>query len=74
MSTLLFGGIQYRNWLRQYATRLIALFNGPNLSRRTMALETSQPPTEMSTRDLPGGKGRQAHKADNYIAICELTV
>jgi hypothetical protein len=33
----------------------IRLFNLPNPSRRTMALESTQPPTEMSTRNLSGG-------------------
>jgi hypothetical protein len=28
----------------------------------------------MSTRNLPGGKGRPACKADNLTAICEPTV
>jgi hypothetical protein len=30
--------------------------------------------TEMSTRNLPGGKGRSARKADNLTAICEQIV
>jgi hypothetical protein len=30
-----------------------------------MALGSTQPLIEMSTRNLPGGKGRSAHKADN---------
>jgi hypothetical protein len=30
--------------------------------------------TEMSTRNLPGGKGRLARKADNLTAICEPIV
>jgi hypothetical protein len=36
-----------------------------------MALESTQPLTEISTRNLPGGKGRSARKADNLTAICE---
>jgi hypothetical protein len=28
----------------------------------------------MSTRNLPGGKGRPARKTDSLTAICELTV
>jgi hypothetical protein len=36
-----------------------------------MALGSTQPVTEMSTRNLPGGKGRPARKADNLTAICE---
>jgi hypothetical protein len=39
-----------------------------------MALELTQPLTEMSTRNLAGGKGRPARKADNLIAICEPIV
>jgi hypothetical protein len=35
-----------------------------------MALGSTQPLTEMSTRNVPGGKGlRQARKANNLIAI-----
>jgi hypothetical protein len=29
---------------------------------------------EMSTKNLSGGKGRPAHKADNLTAICEPIV
>jgi hypothetical protein len=43
----------------------------PNPSSRTMALWSTQPLTEMSTRNLPGGKGRPACKADNLTAICQ---
>jgi hypothetical protein len=39
-----------------------------------MALGTTQPLMEMSTRNLPGDKGRPAHKADNLTATCESTV
>jgi hypothetical protein len=48
-------------------------FNLPNLSGRTMALGvlgSTQPLTEMSTRNLPGGKRRPARRADNLAAIC----
>jgi hypothetical protein len=30
----------------------------PNPSRRTMALGSTRPLAEMSTRNIPGGKGR----------------
>jgi hypothetical protein len=33
---------------------------------------STQPLTEMSTRNLPGGKGRPMRKADKLTAICEL--
>jgi hypothetical protein len=36
-----------------------------------MALGSTQPVTEMSTRNLPGGKGRPARKAVNLTAVCE---
>jgi hypothetical protein len=39
-----------------------------------MALESTQPLTNMSARNLPGGKGRQAHEDDNLTAICEPIV
>jgi hypothetical protein len=39
-----------------------------------MAPESNQPLTEMSIRNLPGGKERPARKADNLTAICEMTV
>jgi hypothetical protein len=39
-----------------------------------MALGSNQPLTEVSTRNLPGGKGRPARKADNLTAICEPIV
>jgi hypothetical protein len=41
---------------------------------RTMTLGSTQSLTEMSTRNLPGGKGRPASKADNLTAFCELIV
>jgi hypothetical protein len=37
-----------------------------------MALGSTQPLTEMSTKNLPGGKrGRPAREADKLAAICE---
>jgi hypothetical protein len=36
-----------------------------------LALGSTRPLTEMSTRNLPGSKGRPARKADNLPAICE---
>jgi hypothetical protein len=39
-----------------------------------MALGLTQSLTEMSTKNLPGGKGRPARKADNLTAICEPIV
>jgi hypothetical protein len=39
-----------------------------------MALGSTQPLTEMSTRNFPGDKGWLVHKADKLTAICELIV
>jgi hypothetical protein len=39
-----------------------------------MALGSTRPLTEMSTRNLPGGKGRPECKADSLTAICEPIV
>jgi hypothetical protein len=39
-----------------------------------MALGSTQAVTEMNTRNLPGGKGRPASKADNLTAICKPIV
>jgi hypothetical protein len=38
-----------------------------------MVLGSTQPLTEMSTRNLPGGKGRPARGADNLIAVTRLS-
>jgi hypothetical protein len=35
-----------------------------------MALESTQPLTEMSTRNRPGGKGRLTREADNLTTKC----
>jgi hypothetical protein len=43
-------------------------------STQLMGLRSTQPLTEMSTRNIPGGEGRPVHKADNFTAICEPTV
>jgi hypothetical protein len=39
-----------------------------------MALESTQPLIEMSTKDLPKGIGRPARRPDNFTAICEPIV
>jgi hypothetical protein len=70
--------------MRRYATswkvegsipeEVIGFFNWRNHSNHSIALGSTQPLTEMSTRNLPGAKGRPARKADNFTAIYELTV
>jgi hypothetical protein len=39
-----------------------------------MTLGSTQPLTEMSTRNIPGGEGRPARKADNLTAIYEAII
>jgi hypothetical protein len=65
-------GTRWRSWLRHYATsRKVA----GSISNEVMGFFTwPNPPTEMSTRNLPGGKGRPARKTDNLTAICEPIV
>jgi hypothetical protein len=60
----IYGSHSSVSWLRTYATsrnvvglsrdEVIGIYNWPNPSNRTMALESIQPVTEMSTRNLPG--------------------
>jgi hypothetical protein len=49
-------------------------FNWPNPSSHIMALGSTQPLSEINTRNFPGGKGRPVRKADNPFAICEPIV
>jgi uncharacterized protein YjaG (DUF416 family) len=49
-------------------------FNWHNPSSCTMALESIQSLTAMSNRNLSGGKGWPAHKADYLTVICEPSV
>jgi hypothetical protein len=52
----------------------VNFFNLPNPSSRTMALGSTQPLTEMNTRNFPGGKKWPAHRVDYLAAICELNI
>jgi hypothetical protein len=72
-----------RSWLRHYATSwkvagsipdVTGFFNWTIPYSRTMALGSTEPLTEMSTRNLSGDKGRPEHKVVNLTAICEPTV
>jgi hypothetical protein len=49
---------------------VIGFFSWPNPSSRIMTLGSTQPIAEMSTRNIPEGKGRSACKADSLTAIC----
>jgi hypothetical protein len=45
------------------------LYNLSKPSSRIMALVSTQPLTEMSTRNILGGKGWPARMAENFTAI-----
>jgi hypothetical protein len=53
----------------RFPIKSLDFFSLPNPSSRNMNLGSTQPLTEMSTRKIPGGKGRPARKADNLTAI-----
>jgi hypothetical protein len=61
-----------RSWVR-ISMRLLDVSIDPFLPA-ALALGLTQPLTEMSTRNLPGGKGRPARRADNLTAICDPIV
>jgi hypothetical protein len=52
----------------------VDFYNLPNPSSHTMALVSTQFLTEMSTRNLPGGKRQLARRTDNLTATCEPNI
>jgi hypothetical protein len=52
----------------------VGFFNLPSLSSRTLALWSTQPLTELSTRNFSGDKKWPARRADNLAAIYEPNV
>jgi hypothetical protein len=74
----------YRSWSRHYVTsskdtgsipdEVIWLFNRPNPSNCTMAMESTQPLKEMSTRNLPGGSkgGRRVRLTTSLPSVSWL--
>jgi hypothetical protein len=57
-----------------FPMRSLGFLKLSNPSNCTVALGSTQPPTEMSTRNLPGGKGQPARKADNFTVNRESIV
>jgi hypothetical protein len=49
----------------------VEFFNWPNPCNLIVALGPTKPLTEISIRNLPGGKKRPARRATNLAAICE---
>jgi hypothetical protein len=62
-----------RSWVR-FLMRSLDFFNWPNYSSHTMALGSTQPLTEMSTTNLPGGKVWLVREPDNLTVVCEPIV
>jgi hypothetical protein len=56
------------------SSEIIVFLDLRNPSSRTVALWSTQPLTEMSTRMLREGKGQPARKADNLTAMYEPSV
>jgi hypothetical protein len=53
---------------------VIEFSNLPNPSSRTMPLGSTLPVTEISTRNLPGGKVRPAPRTDRLISVNLLSI
>jgi hypothetical protein len=53
---------------------IVGFFSLPNPSSLTVVLGSTQRLTEMSTWNIPGGKGRPDRKADNLTTIYEPIV
>jgi hypothetical protein len=62
---------QARRQRFRFSNRSLGIFNLPNPSSRNVALGSTRPLIDMSTRNLSGGKERAARKADNLTAIGE---
>jgi hypothetical protein len=58
-------------WVYMISPDEVDFFNLPNPSGRTVALRLTQLVTEMSTRNLSGGKKWPTRRADNLATICE---
>jgi hypothetical protein len=58
----------------RFSMRSLGFFNWHISSSRTMVLGSTQPLTEMSTRNLPGDKERPVRKGDILTAVCEPVV
>jgi hypothetical protein len=64
----------YQKVVGSIPDEIIGFFMWLNLSSRNMALGSTPPLTEMSTRNLPRDTGLLARKADNLTAICEPNI
>jgi hypothetical protein len=63
--------LQARGSRVKFLDEIIGFFNLTNISSQIMDLGSTQPLTEMSTRNLPGGKRRPARKAHTLTDLCE---
>jgi hypothetical protein len=63
-----------RNLADSIADEVIAFFNGSNPSSRNMALGSTQPLIEISTRIIAGDKKRPVPNVGNLTAVSEPIV
>jgi hypothetical protein len=66
--------VQTRRSRFRFSMRSLDFLIDLNPSSHIMALVSTQPLTEMSTRNLSGGKEWPALKPDNFTAICDPIV
>jgi hypothetical protein len=84
VNSVRFTFVNMNCWLRHYATsrkfagsipdEVIGILIDLILPAALRSWGSTQPLTEMSTSNLPGGKERPTRKAENLNAICELIV
>jgi hypothetical protein len=66
--------LQSRKVAVSISDEVTGFFNSSNPSSRTMSLGSTQPLTELSTKNLSWDKGPPVRKADNSTDICEPIV
>jgi hypothetical protein len=66
--------LQARRSRVRFPMASLDFFNLPNPSSHTVDMGSTQPLTEMSVGNIPGGKARPVRKTDMLTAICEPIV
>jgi hypothetical protein len=69
-----FANSAQTKWIQQRSWSSVHMFRLWNNYSCTMAMGSTQPLTEMGTRNFPGGKGRPGRGAGNLTTICEPIV
>jgi hypothetical protein len=71
---MILGTMLQAGWSRDRMSMRRIFANLPNPSGRSMALGSTQPLTEMHSRNLPVRKERPARRTDILTAICEPVI